>query len=62
MQLEGKVISKRGKKVVKWGPGMAVLITKEAKLIGWNTDTFLRLLVVNDGKQKRIILEEIGRV
>ncbi len=61
-KIEGEIISKRGKKVVKWGPGMAVLITKEAKKIGWDTNTFLRILVLDDKKKKRIVLEEMGNV
>lgn len=52
-------MGKRGKKVVKWGSGMAILIAKEAKKIGWDTETFLRLIVIDDGKEKRIVLEKI---
>ena len=60
MRIEGEVVSKRGKKVVKWGPGMAVLLTKEAKLIGWDTDTFVRISVLNSKGNNVIVLEKIG--
>ena len=62
MIIEGEVVSKRGKKVVKWGPGLAVLITREARKVSWDDKTFLRLIVIDDGKEKRIILEKMGEV
>ena len=58
-----RIISKRGKKIVKWGPGLAVLITKEARKIGWDSNTFLRVIVIVDEAGKtRIILEKMGSV
>ena len=62
MNISGDVISKQGKKVVKWGPGLAVLITKEAKKVGWDANTFVRILVLDDKKEKRIVLKKMGDV
>jgi hypothetical protein len=62
MEISDKVISKQGKKVVNWGPGLAIMITKEARKIGRDSDTFVRLLVLDYGKQKRIVIEKIGEV
>lgn len=62
MEIKGDVVSKRGKKVVKWGPGLAVLITKEARKIDWTDNTFVRLLVLDDGKEKRIVIEKVGEI
>ena len=56
------MLSKRGKKVVKWGPGLAVLITKEARQIGWDDKTFLRIMVIEDAGEKRIVMEKMGEV
>lgn len=62
MKIEGQVISRKGKKVCRWGPGLAVLITREARKIGWDDKTFLRIIVIDDGKEKRIVLEKMGDV
>ena len=62
MIIEGEVVSKRGKKVVKWGPGLAVQITREASKVSWEDKTFLRLIVIDDGNEKRIVLEKMGDV
>lgn len=53
-------LTKRGKKIVKWGPGYVVFITKEAKSFGWDDKTFVRLIA--DKKTKKIIIEELGKV
>lgn len=57
-----RVISKRGKKVCKWGPGLAVLITRECRRIGWTSNTFLRVIVLDTKDGKKIVLEEMGNV
>lgn len=62
MKVEGEVISKRGKKVVKWGPGLAVLLTKEAREIEWTDETFLRVIVLNTDEGKKVVLERMGSV
>ena len=51
---------KSGKKIVKWGPGFVVFITREARVFGWNDKTFVR--VIADKKSKRITIEELGKV
>lgn len=57
-----RILSKRGKKVVRWGPGLAVLITKEAREIGWDDKTFVRIMVVESRGEKKIVLERMGDV
>ncbi len=62
MEVKGEIVSKRGKKVCKWGPGMAVMLTKEAREIGWDTNTFLRVIVIDTKDGKKVVLEEMGSV
>ena len=57
-----EVISKRAKKIVKWGLGMVVFVTTEAKELGWDPNSLVRVCVVKDGNVKKITIEEIGRL
>ena len=57
-----EVIGKRGKKLVKWGPGLVVFLTKEAKVLGWGSDSLVRVSVVKDNDKKKIVIEEVGKV
>ncbi|MBU3897067.1 MAG: hypothetical protein KJ697_04010 [Nanoarchaeota archaeon] len=54
-----KVISVNEKKIVKWGVGYVVFITKEAKKFGWTDKHKVRVSAVENGKEKKIILEKI---
>jgi len=42
-----KTLSKRGKKIVKWGPGFVVFVTREIKDLGWDDKTFVRVSVID---------------
>ena len=53
---------KSGKKVVVWGKGLVVFITKEARELGWDNRTMLRVSVENDDGKKYIKLEKLGRI
>ncbi len=53
---------KSGKKVVVWGKGLVVFITKEARELGWDDRTMLRVSVENDDGKKYIKLEKLGRI
>lgn len=57
-----ETISKRGKKIVKWGHGLVVFLTKEAKELGWDDKTFVRISVIKDGNKKKVSIEEMARV
>ena len=57
-----EVISKRGKKLVKWGPGLVVFLTKEARELGWGSDSLVRVSVVKDKDNKKVVIEEVGKV
>jgi len=39
-----------------------VLITKETRQIGWDDKTFLRVMVIEDKGEKRILMERMGEV
>ena len=53
---------KTAKKVVKWGKGLVVFITKEAREIGWDDRTMLRVSVEEEDGKKFIKLEKLGRI
>ncbi len=60
--MKTKLIAKRGKKIVKWGPGYVVFVTKEIRDLGWDDKTFVRVSVIEDDKKKKLLIEEMGRV
>jgi len=53
---------KSGKKIVNWGKGLVVFITKEARELGWDDRTMLRVSVENEDGKKFIKLEKLGRI
>ncbi len=61
--MKTKLIAKRGKKIVKWGPGYVIFVTREIRDLGWDDKTFVRVSVIEDeGRKKKILIEEMGRV
>lgn len=53
---------KTGKKIVVWGKGLVVFITKEAKKLGWDDRTMLRVSVEEEDGKDFIKLEKLGRI
>lgn len=54
-----KVISVNEKKIVKWGIGPVVFITKEVKRFGWDTRGKVKVSAIEDsGSSKKIVIEE----
>ena len=49
---------KSAKKVVKWGKGLVVFITTEAKEIGWDDRTIVKVSVEDEDGKKFIKLEK----
>ncbi len=45
------------KKVIRWGPGLGVFITTEAKAYGWDDSTKVKVTAL---KGKKIIIEEFS--
>ena len=51
-----EVLTKRVKKVIHWGKGLAVFITTEAKQLGWTDKDHVVITVVKDGKSEKIVI------
>ena len=46
------------KKIVPWGNGLAIYVTKEAKELGWNDKTKIVLYTLEDEKGKAILIRK----
>jgi len=53
-----KVVSVNEKKIVKWGVGYTIFITKEAKRFGWSDKDKVRITAIEDKGKKKIIIEK----
>jgi hypothetical protein len=54
-----ETLTKNVKKVIKWGQGLAVFITTEAKLLGWTSKDHVIISTVREGKEEKIILTRL---
>lgn len=54
-----EILSKSVKKVIRWGKGLSVFVTKEAKMIGWDDKTYVSLSVVEHDGEKRIVIRKV---
>jgi len=53
-----KIPSKKAKKLVRWHDNFVIFVTPEAKSLGWNDNTIVKVSVEKD----KIVIEELGRV
>ena len=53
-----KILSKRKKKIIKWGSGLGILVTSEAKELMWSDKTKVSIEAVEDEKGKVMIIRE----
>lgn len=51
-----KYASKKAKKIVHWHDNYVVFITPEAKSLGWNERTIVKVSVLKD--EKKIVIEK----
>ena len=56
---QNDTISENVKKIHTWSNGYGLYVTKEAKLLGWNQHTYVKLSVVKDGNKKKVVVEKI---
>lgn len=54
-----ETLTKRVKKVIHWGKGLAVFITTEAKLLGWTDKDHVVVSVVKEGRVEKIELTRV---
>ncbi len=53
-----KIISKKAKKLVRWHDNYVVFVTPEAKELKWSDKTIVKVMLVEDGGKKRIVIEK----
>jgi len=53
-----KTLAMNIKKIVPWGNGLAIYLTKEAKVLGWNRKTEVIVSVIEDQEGKGIVIRE----
>ncbi len=51
-------LTKRVKKVIHWGKGLAVFITTEAKQLKWTDKDYVTVSIVRDGKEEKIVIKK----
>ena len=54
----GKTHSKRAKKLVHWHDNYVVFVTPEAKALGWSDKTIVKVSVVEERGEKKIVIEK----
>ena len=54
-----ELLSKNVKKIIKWGKGLSVFITKEAKLLDWDDSTYVVIEVIKDKNENRIVIKRV---
>ena len=57
--MEEETLALNVKKVNKWGKGLSVFITKEAKLFGWDDETYITVSAMQDEEGKKIVIRKI---
>ncbi len=50
---------KNVKKVIRWGKGLSVFITKEARILGWDDKTHVIISVIEDEEGRKIVIREL---
>ena len=57
--MKEEILAKSVKKVIKWGKGLSVFVTKEAKMFKWDDKTYVSVIAVKDGAGARIIIKKL---
>jgi len=53
-----ETLTKSVKKVIRWGKGLAIFITKEAKTFKWDDKTYVTVAAVKDGNVEKIVIRK----
>ncbi len=56
--MKTKTLTMETKKVVPWGNGLAIYVTKEAKSLNWNRNTRVVLYTIEDEAGKAIVVRK----
>ncbi len=57
--MKEETLARNVKKVNKWGKGLSVFITKEAKLFGWDDETYIIISAIQDEEGEKIVIRKI---
>lgn len=55
-----EIVHKKAKGIVKKQGNYVVFVTPEAKMLGWGSNTVVKVSVVKDGKEKWIKIEKMS--
>ena len=50
--------SKKAKKLVRWHDNLVVFVTPEAKALGWSDRTIVKVSVIEERGEKKIVIEK----
>jgi hypothetical protein len=53
-----ETLARNVKKVNKWGKGLSVFVTKEAKLFGWDDETYIIISAMRDEEGDKIVIRK----
>lgn len=53
-----KVLSKKAKKLVHWHDNYVIFVTPEAKALGWSSKTIVKVSVIEEKGEKKILVEK----
>ncbi len=54
-----KIISINEKKIVRWGTGLVVFLTKEIKRFGWSDKNLVKISAIESKEGNRIVIEKV---
>jgi antitoxin component of MazEF toxin-antitoxin module len=57
--MKEEILAKHVKKILRWGNGLAIFITKECRKLGWNEGEFISTSVMKDEKGERILIKKV---
>jgi len=54
-----EILAKHVKKILRWGNGLAIFITKECRKLGWKEGEFISTSVMKDKEGEKILIKKI---
>lgn len=54
-----EVLAKNVKKILRWGNGLAIFITKESRKLGWKKGEFVSVSAIRDRDGERILIRKV---
>jgi len=52
-------LTKNVKKILRWGNGLAIFITKECRELGWKESEFISTSVMKDREGEKILIKKV---